>query len=207
MAEAQDHPSRSLVPSDYPRWDISGTIGFLSAKTSELERVGWSGYEGKVDYHVHVGRYWTTHLKTDIDIGATNAWDDVIPEPLPVPTPPRGGFSYIYVHRRQYVAAPAVTYQFRENTFMHPYLSIGVRVALLREHRVREMLNFPATDVIDGLPPINERRATVQGRPFVGGGFKSYFNRVVFVRSDGQLAFGGGGVAVAALHAGIGVDF
>jgi hypothetical protein len=207
---AQEHPNRSLVPTDYPKWDLSGSIGFLSARTSELKRTGWSGYEGKADYQIHVGRYWTTHIKTGVSFGVTNAWDDVIQEVILIPglpgLPP-AGFSFITVHRRQYVVAPTVSYQFRENTFMHPYLAAGVRVGLLREHRFRDAIPFPVRGVAVSAASIDEWHTTIQGRPFVEGGFKSYFNRSVFVRTDGQLTFSRDGVAVGALHAGIGFDF
>jgi hypothetical protein len=35
-----------------------------------------------------------------------------------------------------------VTYQFLENSFMHPYMTGGVRVGVLREHRVREQATY-----------------------------------------------------------------
>jgi hypothetical protein len=198
-------PARSLVPAKPSRWDASGSLGLLAITTSDTHR-SWGGWEQKADYRFDVGRYWTTHLKTDVAITAAHPWEDYESEPLPIPG---AVLPYVYtsVDRRLFMAAPAVTWQFRENAFMHPYVSGGVKVGVLHEHRSRDASTQRFGAVSYPVPPLDERRTTVVARPFVAGGFKSYISRAVFTRTELRLGFAQDGVRQVSVIAGVGVDF
>ena len=205
QADAQDTRSRSLVPTTFPRWDASGSIGFLTVKTSDT-RTSWGDWEQKFDYRFDLGRYWTTHLKTDVAVTTSNAWDDYESEVVPIPGVPRG-YAYNTVDRQLHHIAPAVTWQFGENSFMHPYVSGGVKVGILTEHRYRNADSYRFNGSSYPVPDLDERRTTVFARPFVAGGFKSYISRSVFTRSEGRVAFAQDGVRQVSLIVGVGVDF
>lgn len=207
-AAAQDapfQPARSLEAAEFPRWDVSGSIGFLSLKGSETKS-SWADQELKAEYRFDLGRYWTTHLKTDVAVSTTNGWREYESVRLSGPGEPNA-FAYDDINRRLTTIAPAVTWQFRENTFMHPYVSGGVKVGMLDEHRVRERSGFRAGTGTYQVEPLDERRLSVTARPFVAGGFKSYITRSVFARTEARAAFAQDGIRQLSVIAGVGVDF
>ena len=89
---------------------------------------------------------------------------------------------------------------------MHPFVSGGVKLGLLREHSVRETATYRAGS-LGSLPARDERSTQVLARPFIAGGFKSYVTRAVFVRTEGRLAFLPDGVRQVSVLAGVGTDF
>lgn len=100
--------------------------------------------------------------------------------------------------------APGVTYQFGDNQFLHPYVTGGVQIGLVRMHRERnpETVRAPVP-----VPRIDELQTAVHARPFAAAGLKAYFNRRVFVRPEVLAGFGPGGIRQFTLHLGAGVDF
>ena len=207
-AAAQDAPfrsARSLVPAAFPRWDAGGSLGLLVVSTSDTG-ASWDDWEQKADYRFDIGRYWTTHLKTEVAVSTSNPSQDYETVQLRVPgvTSP---YAYDTIDRRLHTVAPALTWQFRENTFMHPYVSGGVKVGILQEHRYREEATYRFGTVSYPVPPVDERRTLVLARPFVAGGFKSYISRSVYVRTEGRVAFAQDGVRQVSMMAGVGVDF
>jgi hypothetical protein len=208
-AEAQQaappRSDRSLVPATFSRWDASGSLGLLAITTSDTHR-SWGGWEQKADYRFDLGRYWTPHLKTDVAVTAAHPWEDYESEPLAIPGVSLP-YAYTSIDRRLFMAAPAVTWQFRENTFMHPYASGGVKIGVLHEHRHREASTQRFGAVSYAVPPVDERRTTVVARPFIAAGFKSYMSRAVFTRTELRLGFAQDGVRQVSVIAGVGVDF
>jgi hypothetical protein len=206
QAAAQDIQSpRSLVPVTFPRWDAGGSLGFLAITTSDT-RGAWPGWEQKADYRFDLGHYWTTHLKTEVAVTTSNPWTDYESEEITIGGVPRA-YAYNNIDRHLHTVAPAVTWQFRENTFMHPYVSGGVKVGVLTEHRYRNDDSYRFGNVSVPVPDLDERRTLVLARPFVAGGFKSYITRAVFVRSEGRVAFAQDGARHVSLGVGIGLDF
>jgi hypothetical protein len=206
-ASAQNGPTstRSLVPATFPRWDAGGSIGLLTVTTSESLN-SWNGWDQKAEYRFDLGRYWTTHLKTDVAVTTSNMWSDWRSERLPVPGVSTA-YAYTQIDRRFFGVAPAVTWQFRENSFMHPYVSGGVKAVLIDEHSFRDATTQRSGTIGYQVPGLDERRTVVFARPFVAGGFKSYINRSVFVRTEGRVAFAQDGVRQVSAIVGVGVDF
>ena len=89
------------------------------------------------EYRADLGRYWTTHARTELSVGTSNGWEDYDVAPFPVPGVPTPIYAATNIERRLTTVAPAFTWQFRENAFMHPYVSGGVKIGILEEHRVR----------------------------------------------------------------------
>lgn len=210
-AAAQDtpfRPARSLVPAAFPRWDAGGSLGLLAVTTSDTSS-SWGGWEQKADYRVDVGRYWTTHLKTDVAVSASNQWDAFESVDYPATGIPGRTFAYIDSELRIFAIAPAVTWQFRENSLMHPFVSGGVKVGMLQEHRFRESGTYRSGSgsASDTVTPLEGQRTKVSARPFVAAGFKSYLSRSVFVRTEGRLAFASDGVRQMTAGVGLGFDF
>ena len=79
-----------------------------------------------------------------------------------------------------------LTWQFLENTFMHPYVSGGVKIGILQEHRYRQRPPFARGPSAIRCRPSTSDAPPALARPFVAGGFKSYISRAVFVRTEGR---------------------
>jgi hypothetical protein len=208
-AEAQDAgpPAvRSLVPATFPRWDAGGSSGLLNIAASEIQRP-WYGWDHKFAYRAEIGRYWTTHLKTELTVAASNGADDYEVDLFPGPSPSSPIYGYNIVERRLTVLAPAVTWQFRENAFTHPYVSGGVHLGLLQQHRFRAPDTYRFGTSVAQVLPLDERTTTTVTRPFVAAGFKSYISRRAFVRTEGRVAFSSAGARQVWVLAGVGFDF
>jgi hypothetical protein len=197
--------ARTLKPATFPRWDAGFSLGLLNLTDTE-SRNTWGTWHQKAEYRADVGYYWTTHLKTDVAVSATNGWTEYDLVRVAVPGVPNAT-AYDDFERRLVMVAPAVTWQFRENTFMHPYVSGGVRIGLLNEHQVRESGTYRSGGISYTVAGFDQRRTDVLVRPFVAGGFKSYVSRSVFARTEARLAFAQDGVRQVSVVAGIGVDF
>lgn len=195
-AAAQD-TTRSLKPATFPRWDLGASIGSLNVTNTEIAS-SWATWHQKAEFRVDGGYYWTTHLKTDVSVSTSNQWEDYETVRFNVAGIPNA-YAYDEITRQFISVSPAATWQFRENQFMHPYVSGGVRIGLLQEHQVRQG-SYTVT-------PVDERRTDVVARPFLAGGFKSYVSRRVFARTEGRLAFAQDGIRQVSVVAGIGVDF
>jgi len=199
-------PSRSLVPAVFPRWDVSGSLGMLNISTADSGR-SWRGWDQRFEYRADLGRYWTTHARTELSVGTSNGWEDYDVAPFPVPGVPTPIYAATDIERRLTTVAPAFTWQFRENAFMHPYVSGGVKIGILEEHRLRtpDLYRFGPQGAL--VPPLDERTTRVQARPFIAGGFKSYISRSAFVRTEGRVGVGSTGPAQISILAGVGFDF
>jgi hypothetical protein len=105
-----------------------------------------------------------------------------------------------------------VTWQFRENEWIHPFVQAGVTADFDRVTvRTWEQFFYGARD--PGVPLQQLQEARVEGptvtrdvRAAVGGGAKLYFNARAFVRTDGRWTFDRTRHNIA-LRLGVGIDF
>jgi hypothetical protein len=191
----------------YPRWDAGGSWGLIFTNRRDLQAYDEAD-PGASALSVDFGRYFTTHLKADVGVmWSTTHYADV--RWIPIPDVPQG---YEYLQLAQVSIRPtsvsaAVTYQFRENEFMHPYLSGGVRAIRQSIHTERYASTLTIRGVRYTVPAIDEHETSVIARPFVAVGCKSYFNRWVFMRSEWLVALGSRGYSHSTLRIGTGFDF
>src|SRR5687767_4841619 len=195
------HAQTLATPVDAPKWDAGAGFSLLWVRDADVGDEG-DGSLGAYQLRLDAGRYLTPHLKLGLFAASGPrfrttqlAYVDVNGRPYP---------AVITTHARLVTVAPGVSYQFGDNAFMHPYVTAGVKIGILRMHRERNPDAFRAPVPV---PRIDERLSAVQARPFAAAGFKAYFNRRVFVRPDVTGAFGPGGIRQFTLHLGAGVDF
>ena len=174
-----------------PAWDAGGSLALHSFRASELGGGGddyYDYWEGQGQPGAQVGRYLTTHLKVELSVRGPMQFTfyDTIRVPAPLP----GGFAETWVDRHVRVVsfAPAITWQFFENTFVHPYVSAGVAMDLLNTHRFREagIESYPLsrTTVRYDVPGIDTRETAVEARPFFAAGSKSVLRQRTVVRAS-----------------------
>ena len=205
-AHAQDTaPPEPTVP--FRRWDISGGIGLEFLNTEELGDPDPTYWESKGQLRLQLGRYFTQHLKVEFEVSGPNTYNFFETERIPVAGLPNGGFGFTDRDVTMVTLMPAFTYQFLENVFAHPFVSGGASIEIQDHHRHRHETTSRVSGVTYVVPALDSRRHVVLVRPFVAGGFKSYFNESVFVRPEVQTALTPSGPSRVALRLDVGVDF
>ena len=189
------------------RADATAVVGWFNAHQPDpSEYDDWynrSAYGG-----AQLGWYWTDHLKTEVDLGATSAAELYSYQPINV-----GGQQTYVSSRRRFSTrrvAAGQQYQFLRNAWVHPHVAVGLDLtAETSEQR------FDPVVVYD---PISRTSRTVQPvrttgpstdlrvRPFAEIGAKLYFSRRGFVRTDLRVTFRDS-VEEVLVRFGMGIDF
>ncbi|HEY3092917.1 MAG TPA: hypothetical protein VGJ52_07460, partial [Vicinamibacterales bacterium] len=183
-ARAQQQTHLTL-PTD-GKWDAAGQLALLNRNKQELSR--WDHWYSVAAIDGSVGRYWTPHFKTELEVGTAAEGSIDGEESTPVP-----GLSFPYPRYRDHklrettIGATAM-YQFFENQWVHPFIGGGVE--LVRERHVAdalptETIRFSTVVPNARLPPVAAiDSVTYSVRPLVTGGFKFYVTPHAFVRTE-----------------------
>ena len=199
-----------------PKWDVDASIGafMMSQQAIDNEQRAANPDRESYDdwtapaYGVDAGRYWTPHLKFGVGFVERRHHNTVDSEPVAPAGLPNQPSILVFTNKTMTLAtvSAAATYQFRENAFIHPYVSGGAQLAWLREHRFRDQRSgaspYPYTVLA-----LDERNYQLLTRPFVAGGVKLYFSQRVFARPDALLTFGRGGFSNSTFRVAFGADF
>jgi hypothetical protein len=198
-------PLASAQEAVLPKWDAGASFGLFWGDGWQPSLNGYSDTTN-VAYQFDLGRFWTTHVKSDFGVVLTprrNGYETVA---LPF-AGVNGPYAFDSVERSVTAFTGAASYQFFENDFMHPFVSAGVQMGLANEHRSRPQQTYTINRVSYVAPAVDSESREVLARPFVAVGAKSYFNERTFVRSELLVAFKSGGYSHATLRLGFGVDF
>jgi len=195
----------TLSESDPKRWDATVTIGWLGGDKEDLTG-RWNSWYDSFATSVDVGRYWTTHFKTEAGAvlttdGTVYAQEQVIVPGRPTPI----FFSREYRFGVRALNLSAV-YQLFENEWVHPFVAGGVHLGWERQR-----VETPFVPPFAGgplPPPPPDRSGTVfEAQPFLSGGVKFYVNERGFIRTDLSAAFDRRGATRMWWRVGAGVDF
>lgn len=213
-ADASAQQAPPAQPAGFVTWDIEGGVGWLNRSDlnwrtripAEIQS------SASVDaYRIGLGRYWTTHLKTEASVSMVpREFGSSDVQTIPVAGLPGGGDIYTAKRSTLTQMLLAGTYQFRDNAFVHPFLTGGLQVDWLRVHRFRDERAYTQSNGVF----IVRYRALALDEHYVetlvsavgGGGAKVYFNRRIFVRPEALVALGGA-ITQVTLLLGVGVDF
>lgn len=193
-----------------PRWDVSGGLGLASARAShfgvQLSPGSTEWERGAAEIRIQGGRYFTEHLKGELAVSRLRY---ELHEYQFFRVPGQLGSSLGVTERTVRIVelAPAVTYQFFENRLVHPFLSGGVSINLLRDSRHRAAETRRSGNFVYRIPAVATDRTDTVVRPFVAGGFKTYFNRQAFLRPEVRSGFGPAGASLVGLRLDVGFDF
>lgn len=194
-------------------WDFAVTAGSFNGQSADD---GSSAYRDDwhhaAEWRASAGRYWTPHLKTEVEFGATGEGSRYVQRFATVPgsaTPYPYG-TQEFVRLRQ--GSARVTWQFLDNQWIHPYLSAGVSVD---EERTRTHVFSPVfypdprnpSTRVAGAPEHDEGPTTIHRTGVVlGGGAKWYVSPRVFIKTGAQVGLSRPTKSVSFL-AGMGFDF
>ena len=190
-----------------PRADASGSAGWFHARQPEISSYDeW--YSQSAFLGGSAGWYWTPHLKTEVEVGATSSGDLYAYRELVV-----DGVRLLVNGRYQFSTrrvAVGQIYQFRDNAWMHPFVGAGLdytsdRSSLRDDYVVAYDPRTGTPRVIDpsALAPTGTRHRL---GAFAVAGAKAYFTERVFFRTDARLTFRSG-VDEVVLRIGFGMDF
>ncbi len=199
----------TLTPSDPARWDLSASVGWLGGDKEQVAEE-WNNWYDTFAVSIDAGRYWTTHVRTDVSATFTTDGSVYAQQQLAVP-----GESFpVFFSREHHFGLNAIDlsagYQFLENSWVHPFVGGGVQLGWER-HRIETP--FPFASGRDSrtpipVPPVDvDPRTTFDGHPFVSGGAKFYVGERGFIRTELSATFDGRGATRVSWRTGVGVDF
>jgi opacity protein-like surface antigen len=207
-ASAQANPGISLTPTDWPRWDVSGEVGWLSSNKSEIGP-DWNDWYDVPSGGGVIGFYATPNVKAELRLAFSGEGSVYEEERIDIPGQAFPAFRLREHHIRATTLGGGMTYQFFRNQWFHPHVGAGIEVARESDRTFAQEWRVPSRE--PGAPlviPAVDSRTNVSwaARPFVSAGFKWYFNERTFMRSDVRTAIGNRRAAHVTWTAGIGVD-
>jgi hypothetical protein len=194
-------------PGPAARSDLTGSLGWFNADKGDLlEYNRW--YNRSLFAGVNFGWYWTDHLKTEIEAGASSSAEvDVYTNRVINNRQTFFESNFRFATRR---IAIGQQYQFFRNAWFHPYVAAGVDFtweSIEQEDGPLSAFDLNGRGPAELQPAVIHPEKTEQHtRPFAGFGFKSYMTPRSFFRSDLKLVFHDG-VDEALLRFGFGIDF
>ena len=199
--------SPALAQDRLVRGDAFGTLGWFNADKGEISPYdGW--YNDSLVAEGGGSWYWTNHWKTEVTVGASTE----VTSYGVVPLVEAGQSTYASSRLTSSTNRITVTqqYQFGDNAWFHPYLGLGVDGVWQRRTRRDEP--------VFAYDPVSRQSRQVRGaiehppdtevdaRLAASAGFKSYFTRRAFFRSDLRVTVARRPDEVV-LRFGFGVDF
>lgn len=198
LAAAQD----AAAPPPLMRGDLSGAAGWLLVHTPEQEP--YDDWHGQGYFNLGLGWYWTNHLKTDIEAGASAETTTYATVPLVVDGYPL--FATVRTTFSTRRLALGGRYQFGRNAWFHPSLGAGVELLAVRASSMDEPVWAPDPIARGRRPAARRESRDTTAHAFVSAGFKTYLSTKAFVLVDARYAFRTGPRDVL-LRFGVGADF
>ena len=182
-----------------PVWASAQTAPVALPHNDTIIAIGWAGSEdqfhdqrvwhGSLLVAVSGGHYWTSHLKTEVEVAWNRSHEGAIYENIAH----QGGVTYALSDYRAHdirVGAGQL-YQFGRNEWVHPYVGAGVDVVrrertIDRREQTRSVyLQNRTVPVV--IPAILEHETDVFVQPFLKTGLKMYVSDKAFVNTELKL--------------------
>jgi hypothetical protein len=199
-AHAQD-----VIAGRLARADAWAGLGWHHARVAEDgEYDDW--YHRSLSGTAGAAWYWTDHLRTEIDIGATSRGELFVFEPLVINGQQTGRYGFV-THRTRALGLTQ-HYQFFRNAWFHPYVGGGLDVLQqTTDERIEPIELFdPIGRGRISEPAHEESSHEVLLRPAASVGFKAYLSPRAYFRSDVRIGFRSR-VDDVIVRFGFGVDF
>ena len=185
--------------------DASGLAGYLGSRKPFDRYDDW-------DHSFHgvgtFGWYWTDHLKTEVEAGASTRSEKY------AYLEERVGTALVFrqatFHFSTRRLAIGQQYQFFRNVMFHPFVGAGLELTWETTERQDAAVSIYDPTTRQTLPgqmaTAYPDRTELVPRAYAATGFKAYMSSKTFFRSDLKLAFASG-VGEVLLRFGFGVDF
>lgn len=205
--------ARQLKTPPPRMWDVSVTAGSFHGESPDTTPSGnRADWHHASEWRVTAGHYFSPHLKTEIELGATGEGDRYSQRFTSVP----GSATQYPYSAQEFVrirqGSARVTWQFLDNQWIHPYLSAGVS---FDEERTRAHVytpiyytdpRNPSTRVVGTAEHDEPPRTTYRPGLVFGGGAKWYVSPAVFIKTGARFGVARSARSISFL-AGMGFDF
>ena len=197
--------ARQVVAS--PKLEIGGTVGVIEARPQEFDVPYYQDWYAHGRYAGSIGYYWTKNLKTEFE----HAWSGEGSRYV-LDYARTNGSPYPYQTEQFFQLQQStlrVVWQFRDNAWVHPYLSAGA-VIDVEHQRFHVPLTYQQNARGERILVSGERnsggRYEVRGGVSVGGGAKIYVSERAFFNTGAIVTYSKPAATVN-LIAGFGIDF
>ena len=188
------------------RVDLAGAVAWHNVDISEV--AAHDRWENRMlSAGLMAGRYWTEHLKTEVEVGSST--EATFHASRPAVIQGRQAFVSSEYHLRSTRASLTQVFQFGHNAWFHPFLGAGLDVVVDRlERRDHSVFIHPPPGGGAPVRPQTDRAIArdTAVRAAAVGGFKAYLTPRAFVRTDMRFVFGAR-LDEVLVRFGIGVDF
>jgi len=167
-----------------PRWDVAGSIGSFASNPEPIRPYGSDWYH-EARFAASVGRYWTSHFKTELEFATTTEGSRFSNRNAPIPGVP----SYYPISVQEYFQLNQLSvravWQFFDNAWVHPYMFGGVTFdAQRQETLIPEQFFYPdprsPSTRIPVTPPIQQQETAHLFGTTAGAGAKVYLTKNAF---------------------------
>lgn len=213
LAEAQDAAEASSIDalSNEARWDVSATAGLLSSNPAPSKHPYANEWYFAGRYAVSIGRYWSPHLKTEIELVNTSEGERYIERVANLPGVPH---SYVYTARERHTlrqVSGRTVWQFFENAWVHPYVFAGLvydadHVATFVPPQWLYQPRTPDASLIQSPPQTLDAMTVHRFGATAGVGAKLYASPRVFVNTAVVVSYARPSTTTSIIG-GFGVDF
>ena len=198
VAARAQGPNQPLDPP--PTWEIELTTQFMPGTDFMFENLHENERVIGESSSLGVGHFFSPHLRAFAAIGTRRNDGTFGADSI---TPTSKGTLYDLYEERGAVFTSSLTWQFRENAMVHPYVSAGVNVGAY-QHDQR-------LDTVSGTTYRSQmlsQEDKIEVRPVFSLGAKTYFGGGHwYMRPEAAVALGSTGVARGLVRIGLGRDF
>ena len=198
--------AQTQVPQ--PRFDTGVTVGVIEARPGDLDRPYYDDWYAQGRYAGSIGYYLTKNLKAEFEHAWSGEGSRYVLEYTQI-----NGLPYPYQVEQFFQLQQStlrIVWQFRDNTWVHPYLSAGYVLDTERQ-RVHLPVTFQPGPRGERVLVQNERdlvaRTELRGGVSIAGGAKIYINSRAFFNTGAIVTHSKPGPGSVNLIAGFGVDF
>ena len=195
-------------PATGKQWEAGASVALVEIRPGGNDTPYRDNWYAQGRYAGAIARYWTSHLKTEFEYSVSGEGSRYVQDYVRV-----NGQVYPYTfesfHQLQQGSLRMV-WQFRDNAWVHPYLSAGL-VLDAERRRSHVPLQYQPTGRVSDLIAVRTELDSREGTELragvtVGGGAKFYMSPNAFFNTGGLVTYSRPAATIS-LVAGFGIDF
>jgi len=206
LAIADPAAAQSSPPQ--PRFDSAVSAGLIEARPGDVDQPYYDNWYAQGRYAGSIGYYLTKNLKAEFEHAWSGEGSRYLLEYTQI-----SGLPYPYQVEQYFQLQQStlrIVWQFRDNAWVHPYLSAGYVLDTERQ-RVHLPVTFQPGPRGERVLVQNERdldeRTELRGGVSIAGGAKIYVSPRAFINTGTVITYSKPGTGTVNLIAGFGMDF